>query len=464
MVLYGPKQENRLISRLLPERSYLYYKYPQKNNDYAVEFYLPILENIEVSESQRPNLGTYDLLGRAGNLFSYHGAKSREFSLKFYITLPHLVEYIVNYGMNEQFTDSFRFFSNDRDEEKRRFFTAEVRGSYSGQTLGGTNRFFGGTDITKGNTNKDLYYNEALKTYSKLLPPKSELEQIIEEFNILGNQLFKLPVLEGLGDILNIFRIERPKVLKNAISYLMLMINVVRTSTLNNAKNTSLGPPTIYLNHGSMYNNIPCICTNYSLRLVSENGYDLKTMTPRRIEVSLSLSENRTGDFDAFIPFNFVKGENLAGWEAVIENRTLDPWNSTFGSWDADWANLAAWEKANGDIQYDSEYSIGPPDAPPVVDTTDTAQYFNNNITPRGFINDDPVIGDTDPLGVLDQPRGFTPTVAEVDQYSVANKSSIPFGPLGTPIPPVPTDVFPTTDYPMRIGPEPANISNITNI
>lgn len=338
MVLYGPKQENRLISRLLPERSYLYYKYPQKNNDYAVEFYLPIIENIEVSESQRPNLGTYDLLGRAGNLFSYHGAKSREFSLKFYITLPHLVEYIVNYGMNEQFTDSFRFFSNQRDYEKKMFFQSNLKRNY--------NTLAGATDIEMGEVNKNLYYNQSLAKYSNLLPPKSELEQIIEEFNILGNELFKLPVLENLGDVLNIFRIERPKVLKNAISYLMLMINVVRTSTLNNAKNTSLGPPTIYLNHGTMYNNIPCICTNYSLRLVSENGYDLKTMTPRRIEVSLSLSENRTGDFDAFVPFEFIKGENLAGWEAVMEHRTLDPWNSTFGSYDADFKNLASWEAA----------------------------------------------------------------------------------------------------------------------
>jgi len=239
----------------------------------------------------------------------------------------------------------------------------------------------------------------------------------------------------------------------------MLMINVVRTSTLNNAKNTSLGPPTIYLNHGSMYNNIPCICTNYSLRLVSENGYDLKTMTPRRIEVSLSLSENRTGDFDAFIPFNFVKGENLAGWEAVIENRTLDPWNSTFGSWDADWANLAAWEKANGDIQYDSKEPIGP----------EQSVIFNTSRDPYAV----------DGLGTVLAPISRAREVDPTSPYNVANQfgpapgpaqfaqgPASPFitqEPLG-PQPPVPTDIFPTTDYPMRVGPEPANISNITNI
>jgi hypothetical protein len=95
-----------------------------------------------------------------------------------------------------------------------------------------------------------------------------------------------------------------------------------------------------------MYNNIPCVCTNYNIRLVSENGYDLKTMNPKRVEVTMSFSENRTGDFGGFKPFSYIQGENLAGWEAVMEERTLDPWNSTFGDYDADLRNFDAWEAA----------------------------------------------------------------------------------------------------------------------
>jgi hypothetical protein len=69
-------------------------------------------------------------------------------------------------------------------------------------------------------------------------------------------------------------------------------------------------------------------------------------MNPKRVEVTMSFSENRTGDFGGFKPFSYIQGENLAGWEAVMEERTLDPWNSTFGDYDADLRNLDAWEAA----------------------------------------------------------------------------------------------------------------------
>ena len=344
MGLFGPSDEKPL-TRLLPERSYLYYKYPQKNSEYSVEFYLPIFENIEISESQRPNLGTYDLLGRSGNLFSYHGAKSRDFNIRFHITLPHVVEYISNYGMSEQFTDSFRYFSSERDYNKRMFFVSQVKAKDQGRAHQ-SSLFNGATDIQHGVGFKNVYYDQSLARYSSLLPEKNEVETLLEDLNNFTRNTFRIPVIENISQILNIFKKERPKVLKNAISYFMLLINVIRTSTLNNAKNTTLGPPTIYLNHGNMYNNIPCICTNFSIRLVSENGYDLKTMTPRRVEVNLNLSENRTGNFGAFVPFGRINinSENLAGWEAIMEYRTLDPWNSTFGQYDSDLKNVEAWE------------------------------------------------------------------------------------------------------------------------
>jgi hypothetical protein len=103
-------------------------------------------------------------------------------------------------------------------------------------------------------------------------------------------------------------------------------VNVIRTSTINNSKNTSLGPPTIYLNHGTMYNNIPCICTNYSIQLVNTAGYDLTSLTPRQIQINLSLSENRVGNFSAFKPFTYIENENVAGWESITDLTTLDPY------------------------------------------------------------------------------------------------------------------------------------------
>jgi len=335
-------------SRFLPERSYLYYKYPQVATDRAIEFYFPLLENVEISESQRPNLGTYDLLGRAGSLYSYHGAKSREFNLRFYLTLPNLLDYLTNIGLSDQFSDSFRYFYSERDQRKRAFLRKNDAGRGYGQVPGKpVNK------LDYGNTSKFSYYQLANQKFSALLPPPTASERVLQNISKWTED-----AIQNFENFLGIKRAD-PKQVRNSVDYLMLLVNVIRTSTLNNSQNTSLGPPTIYINHGTMYNNIPCVCTNYSIRLVTANGYDLYSLTPRQIEVSMNLSENRVGNFGAFTPMQLIDGENGTGWEAIIEERTLDPWNATFGEYDQDLVNLANYEeeeaKAERDRQRDQE-------------------------------------------------------------------------------------------------------------
>jgi hypothetical protein len=311
---------NKIIkSRYLPERSYLYYQYPD-TNERSIEFYFPLLENIDISESQRPNLGVYDLLGRPGNLYSYHGAKSREFNLRFNITLPNIADYITNIGLHEQFADSFRYFYNERDREKRRLKRNSDKNNKKTQNF----------DLDRGNEFGVPYSERAENRYSSLLPPPTGAELVLQQIAKWTNN-----AISDFESFLGLTK-QTPKQARNSIDYLILLINVIRTSTLNNSRNTSMGPPTIYINHGTMYNNIPCICTNYNVRLVSENGYHLTTMTPKQVEVTMNLSENRVGDFGLYQPFTLIQGENIVGWEAIIEERTLDPWNNKFGEYDSD--------------------------------------------------------------------------------------------------------------------------------
>ena len=335
MLLFGRSNKKIIQSRYLAERSYLYFKYPQISSDRAVEFYLPMLENIEISESQKPNLATYDLVGRAGNLYSYLGARSREFNLRFNITLPNILDYITNVGMDSQFSNSFRYFYTDRDfiaDAWKRVDESDENGKYTKLNA-------------KTDKLRDGYYKNAEGRFNNLKPAPSN--PLLEKFNGLieklnsyslqGNSIEELA--EDLSTREGFFfgknqEKKAPKTTADAVDYLILWINVIRTSTLNNSSNTSLGPPMIYINHGTMYNNIPCICTNYSIRISNTAGYDLVSLTPRQIEVSMSLSENRTGNFDKFKPFEFIEGENLAGWECLIEDQTMDPYNNTFGSYD----------------------------------------------------------------------------------------------------------------------------------
>ena len=83
-----------------------------------------------------------------------------------------------------------------------------------------------------------------------------------------------------------------------------------------------LGPPIVRLTHGILYRSIPCITTNYSFSFDPNTGYDKDTMIPRVLKVDMELKEIRAGDFSEFDPSeaNSIKGENLAGWEAVITN------------------------------------------------------------------------------------------------------------------------------------------------
>lgn len=306
----------KLNPRYLAERSYLYFKYPQPADgfDRTIEFYLPMLENIEVSESQKPNLATYDLIGRAGSLFSYLGSKSREFNLKFNITLPNVLEYIQNTlgttgGLASQFQNGFRYFYNERDIVKRL--------------------------MTQFNNGKFLP-NEQFSPYEKSKqynPNQPEFDPSYDKDNV--NKDGMTAFFEGftgvIKDISTFFVGEQnPKSVKEAVDYVIRWINVIRSSTINNSKDTNLGPPTVYLNHGTMYNNIPCVCTNYSIKIVNSLGYDLLSMTPRQIEVTLSLSENRVGNFGNYEPFTLITSENRAGWESIHNYNTMDPYNSTF--------------------------------------------------------------------------------------------------------------------------------------
>ena len=69
----------------------------------------------------------------------------------------------------------------------------------------------------------------------------------------------------------------------------MFWINIIRSSVRNNASNTLFGPPVVRLNHGIMYNNVPFIVDNYQISIVEEAGYDLETILPKQLEITMAL-------------------------------------------------------------------------------------------------------------------------------------------------------------------------------
>ena len=328
----------KIKNRFLPERSYLYYKYPQVGAERSIEFYFPLLENIDISESQRPNLGTYELLGRNSNLYSFHGAKSRDFTLRFNMTLPNILDYMTNVGLSERFSSQFRYFYNDKETRKLIF--------------AGESSFFGiESTVEDSKSTMFNYYGRKQLEFNNLQPYEppnyaEELRGLLQKitspqslFQLNDDDKTVVDIAPGDSGFISIIKSTLSpsnkanlptKTIEDAINYFMLLVNIIRTSTINNSSNTSLGPPTIYINHGTMYNNIPCVCTNFSIKINQNNGYDLLSMSPKQVEISMNLSENRVGDFGSFVPFNLIKGENLTGWESIMSNGTYDSFNSTF--------------------------------------------------------------------------------------------------------------------------------------
>ena len=85
------------------------------------------------------------------------------------------------------------------------------------------------------------------------------------------------------------------------------------------------GPPVIRLNHGILYQDVPCICRGYSIKYDKAAGMDMETLLNRRIHFSMDLDEFRAGDFGEYKLNEVVKKDNVTGWESIIKNSTTDP-------------------------------------------------------------------------------------------------------------------------------------------
>ena len=109
-----------------------------------------------------------------------------------------------------------------------------------------------------------------------------------------------------------------------AIDVIIYWVNIIRSSVINNASNPLYGPPIVRLSHGILYEDVPCICKDYSLSYNESAGFNIDTLLPRQIKVTMKLEENRTGDFGEFNgeSQNTRTRDNLAGWEAVVTKPT----------------------------------------------------------------------------------------------------------------------------------------------
>jgi len=388
--------------RKLPERSHLSLEFPQTNGR-IFRTYIPFLQNPIITERGQSNLNEYNLVGRAGSLYSYGGAKSRVFNLQFTINFLHMLYSDSTEGIDTKFLRQFNLFYADKERAKKAFdlrpggqretelFEAQrdansawdafkeaddasrnVTGdpsirdpmarldSFLDSSInaaesreGALNQFKQkydslsqiGADLTrdtetlvndsapdisvgKGFPHAEVHRGFYRKALGIILGGDVARETPVFDTvaNFLIDSVNKAPSFDFYGDAQNISTpqddLNRLNKLLNAI---YVWINLVRATTLNNARNTTQGPPIVRLTHGPMYNNIPCVVSDYNIDMNQEAGYEIETLTPKELRITMTLKEFRSNG--RFQENQIESGDNLAGWEAIISNNNIDPYN-----------------------------------------------------------------------------------------------------------------------------------------
>jgi hypothetical protein len=352
----GKLNENK---RRLSERSHLTIEFPQSNQR-VIRTFIPFLENPTISERGKANLNSYNLVGRAGQLFSYGGSESRTLQVTFNISLLHVLE--EEKDLNEMFKRQFKLFFSEKELARQAFLLSKAPMPGDADPMFIDQQFAKNPDISyeeasqlalqeqakenvenakafigEGETQKGVDRDHAglHRDYYRMLVQgltKKELADSDKELN----ESFGAKIQEFAGYGAPLANVDQ---LNSVINLVYTWVNLIRGSVLNNSSNATLGPPIVRLTHGAMYNNVPCLLQDYSINIVEEAGYDVATLTPKRLQISLNLIESRTGNFGRFNAGRIEDGDNLTGWESVISTNNIDPYNGIIGLEDGEFGS-----------------------------------------------------------------------------------------------------------------------------
>ena len=274
-LVFGNAQGVR--DRKLPERSLLRFMYATQGATSlgrdGVILTLPFFENPIIQETQRPRWTKHDLLGRNGQMFTFAGAQSRRVKLTFNLTLPHIIE--------DNKHPVVRYISGPDPK-------SDIRNSMRA--------------MERDDPTASLYGMDALETspIDDDPDPNSEEENPYTEANI-----------------------SKPR--SGAINLITWWVNVIRSATVNNGRDPTLGPPIIMLRHGKLYQDAKFICESYSISFDEQAGYELRDLLNRRIVVTMDLAEIKIGD--DYMPGDIERGDSVTGWHDLMAYGIMDPKN-----------------------------------------------------------------------------------------------------------------------------------------
>ena len=140
---------------------------------------------------------------------------------------------------------------------------------------------------------------------------------------------FANSILEGIGAETIPTPSDNQNDLNTLIDATFVWVNLVRATVLNRSDDTTKGPPIVRLQHGPMYNNVPFVVSDYNISIEDQGGYEVETLTPKILNISMTLKEFRTNG--SFVAAEIESGDNICGWEAILGNNNIDPYNGDVG-------------------------------------------------------------------------------------------------------------------------------------
>jgi len=337
---------NYVDTRLLEVRSGIFFEYPKlKNTEKNLIFFLPFWENPTISESKEARLVEYNPINRGSALFAHTGANARNISISFYLTVPHIMRSINSVANSQALLNSLntekekdRFTNKNPFEGNLKTTRAEDNlkkwkdkfNEFAGEEEGSIPYLGYGRNIRKRNINRAFRaaVSNPAPEASRSTIGEDGILRYTEDNALIGDGWkfdYSTKSLFYTSDTTATRAITESKQSLRTINTAVYIMETIRSCVAGHATTSILGPPVLRLRHGAGYNDVPLICKDYDISVEEDAGYDLKTLLPNRIKIKLRTSELRTGDFGKFSPGTYIKRDNLAGWEAVIEHGSADP-------------------------------------------------------------------------------------------------------------------------------------------
>ena len=328
-----------ILDRHLEDRAFLSFEFSIPGSDFPVKFKLPFFENPKITETGTVTYQTYNPIGRNSSMFSYINTPSRKLNVDFTITPDHILEY------GKAVTPDRYILTNlvDNREQAKCLFKDYMY--HQGHQNGAgpaellmkdmkrhIKKFY---RLSSKQTRKEHKAIEDMQkkmntTNATVLPDEFADGQDSEFFlgGGHGDEFFKGSAAARHREVDMAYERTYPphsKETRQGLATIAWWINLVRASVKSHEEDKNYGPPIVRLHFGSMYNAVPCVCENYNIKMLDERGFDLQTLFPRGIDISMKLSELRVGEFKEFEPNQAISRDGVAGWEAIFKQATFDP-------------------------------------------------------------------------------------------------------------------------------------------